>query len=487
MSIIGPKALQVCSTADFLAITAYHAAVARQSFPAFRRIIRPDMKWNWWVELISWELQRFYEAFAAGKRPKLALMTPPQHGKSWAVEDLIAWVAGKAPDQKTIYASYSEDLGIFRNTSLQRLMQSDRYQSIFHNTVIGSAGWQMNTSLIEYVNHAGSFRNTTVAGPITGMELHLGVVDDPVKGRAEANSKTIRDRTWDWFVDDFMSRFAANSALLMIMTRWHKDDLLGRLMEKEPRLRSLAFPAIAEQNEKYRRRGQALFPELKPLEFLLEGKKVMTQASWEAEYQQHPIIVGGGIFPIEKLRVAQVFDRTQIVQAIRAWDKAGTEGGDGACTAGVLMHKMKDGTFVIENVARGRWSAHDREQRIKLLAHNDRDALQRGHWVDYQVVVEQEPGSAGKESAEATIRNLAGFNVVADRVTDPKQVRADPFAAQVQAGNVSLVAGPWVQDFLDEAEAWPSGKTLDQIDAAAMAFAHLTAGPVYDHTYSGFQ
>jgi hypothetical protein len=117
MSINEQRPLRVCSTADFRAITEYPAAVARQSFLEFRRIIRPDMKWNWWVELISWELQRFCEAFAAGKRPKLALMTPPQHGKSWAVEDFIAWVAGKAPERKTIYASYSDDLGTHRNNN----------------------------------------------------------------------------------------------------------------------------------------------------------------------------------------------------------------------------------------------------------------------------------------------------------------------------------------------------------------------------------
>jgi predicted phage terminase large subunit-like protein len=102
-------------------------------------------------------------------------------------------------------------------------------------------------------------------------------------------------------------------------------------------------------------------------------------------------------------------------------------------------------------------------------------------------VIEQEPGSGGKESAEATIRNLAGFTVIADKVTGSKEVRAEPFAAQVQGGNVSLVAGRWVNNFLDEAEAWPRGRTLDQIDAAAMAFAHLTMGPSYDHTYAGFQ
>jgi predicted phage terminase large subunit-like protein len=104
-----------------------------------------------------------------------------------------------------------------------------------------------------------------------------------------------------------------------------------------------------------------------------------------------------------------------------------------------------------------------------------------------KVVIEQEPGSGGKESAEATIRNLAGFVAVADKVTGDKVVRAEPFAAQVQGSNVVMVAGRWVEGFLEELEGWPFSKTLDQGDAAAMAFQHLTMGPIYDSTYAGFQ
>jgi hypothetical protein len=310
---------------------------ARENFWAFRRYMRPGMLWGWWVETVSVELQRFYEAFVAGKRPKLARMAPPQHGKSIAAEDFIAWVAGKNPDLKTIFASFSETLGSLRNLNLQRTMQSPRYRMVFPDSRIGSPGWQCNSDLIEYVGHAGSFRNTTVGGSINGLELHLGVLDDPVKGRAEATSKTIRDGTWLWFADDWGSRFAANSAMLIIMTRWHVDDLLGRYLEKERDIRIVRFPAIAEYDELHRRAGEALFPALKPLDFLLERRKIMSKASWASEYQQHPIVEGGGIFPIDKLSIAPVFDRSQIAKSMRAWDKAGTAGGDGAFTAGVLM------------------------------------------------------------------------------------------------------------------------------------------------------
>jgi predicted phage terminase large subunit-like protein len=470
-----PKKLR--SPAD-IALTAEQAACeARENFWAFRRYIRSNMLWGWWVEKVSIELHMFYGDIVAGKRPTLVLMTPPQHGKTIAAEDFIAWLAGRHPDWKAIYASYSDELGVQRNLNLQRTIRSPRYRGIF-NTRIGSPGFQMNSSVIEYVGHTGSFMNTTVGGSITGLGLNLAVLDDPVKGRAEANSKTVRDRTWAWFVDDFMTRFAALSGLIILMTRWHVDDLLGRYLKKDPtNVRIVRFSAIAETDEPHRRAGEALFPELKPLEFLLERKKIMSMASWEAEYQQNPITPGGGIFPVEKLSILPVFDRSQIAGTVRGWDKAATAGGDGAYTAGALMHKMHDGTFVIENVTRGRWSALEREQIIKQLAEHDQQVLrEHGKW-DYCITVEQEPGSAGKESAEATIRNLAGFNVFADKVTGSKVVRADPFAAQVQGGGVRLVAGLWINEFLEEAEAYPNSRHLDQIDAAAMAFRYLTNSP----------
>ena len=126
-------------------------------------------------------------------------------------------------------------------------------------------------------------------------------------------------------------------------------------------------------------------------------------------------------------------DRTRILKSVRYWDKAGTEDG-GAFTAGALLHALRDKRYVIEHVVRGQWGALDREERIKFWAERDRANARPG---TYEVVVEQEPGSGGKESAENTIRNLPGFKVAADKVTGSKEVRADPFAAQVQAATFS--------------------------------------------------
>jgi predicted phage terminase large subunit-like protein len=451
-------------------------AEVREHFYAFRQYIHPDLVLGWWVQQVAVELQQFHDDFIAVRRPKLVLQAPPQHGKSLAAEDFMAWVVGRNPDLKIIYASFSDDLGVRTNLALQRTIQSSNYQLAFSNTRIGAPGFICNTDLIEFVGRRGSFRNVTVNGAVNGMELHLGVIDDPIKGRAEASSQQIRDRTWSWFTDDFRSRFAKEGALLIIMTRWHVDDLVGRLIDRVHDVRVLRYPAIAEIRDDFRDVGDALFEEFKPRSMLLERKRELSQASWESLYQQHPIITGGGILPIEKLKVLPVWDRTQIMKSVRYIDKAGTEGGEGAYTAMVLMHMMKDKSFVIEHVVRGRWGVLEREQKLKMLAQNDRRSIKGS----YEIVVEQEPGSGGKESAEATIRTLAGYRVFADRVTGSKQVRAEPFAAQVQAGNVSLVAGDWVRDFVDEAESFPYGKFKDQIDAAAGAFARLTRKPPYN-------
>jgi predicted phage terminase large subunit-like protein len=211
------------------------------------------------------------------------------------------------------------------------------------------------------------------------------------------------------------------------------------------------------------------------LEFLLERKRALSQASWESEYQQNPIIVGGGIFPIDKLQVLPFWDRKDIKRSVRYWDKAATASDDAAYTAGVLMHSMHDGRFVIEHVVRGQWSALEREQKIKYWAEQDRKAIKGS----YEIGVEQEPGSGGKESAETTIRMLAGYRVYADKVTGLKEVRAQPFAAQVQGGNVWLVAGAWHDAYRDELETFPSGKWKDQVDASTGAFTRLTNGPQY--------
>ncbi len=161
----------------------------------------------------------------------------------------------------------------------------------------------------------------------------------------------------------------------------------------------------------------------------------------------------------------------ECVRVCRAWDKAGTAGGKGACTAGVKIGLTKDGKYVVLHVVRGRWNAIDREREIKQTA--EIDANENSTMMT--IIIEQEPGSGGKESCEATILNLAGHDVHAFKPggKGSKIERVDPFIAQIQAGNVTLVAGDWNRTYLDEWSAFPDG-LMDQVDASGMAFMQVS-------------
>src|SRR5262249_24498725 len=146
---------------------------------------------------------------------------------------------------------------------------------------------------------------------------------------------------------------------------------------------------------------------------------------------------------------------------------------------GVLMHALQDGRYVISHIARGQWGAYERERNIRQWADDDSKVF-----INYEIGIEQEPGSGGKESAENTVRNLAGFAVYVDKVTGSKEVRANPFAAQVQNGQVMLIAGSWVEEFKRECEAFPNGTHDDQVDACSGGFNRLAQRRKFDTSYN---
>lgn len=478
--VASPRLARPYEQKDLDLLERVHLAHAREDFYAYRKFMMPSLIEGWYQQEVAEALQQFYWDWQDGLKPVLVLEAPPQHGKSRQIIDFITWASGHNPDLKTIYTSYSDDLGLVANTTIQRIMDTDKYKKVFPNTTLNvenvvtvSSKPKRNQSYLEFVGREGSFRNTTVRGQITGMGLHLGCVDDPIKGREEASSLTIRDKTWNWFTDDFFSRFAENAALLMIMTRWHVDDPVGRFRERYPHARMLKYPAlgrvkggewIADDTE----RGQPLFPELKSRQFLMMRKRVLTTASWQSLYQQSPIVVGGDLFPVEKFQIVNAVPFDKIRRSVRYWDKAGTQGGTGAHTAGVLVHELTTGRFLIEDVVRGHWSALNREERIRQCAEIDNADRLVETWV------EQEPGSGGKESAESSVRNLRGFKAFADKVTGSKEIRAEPYAAQVQGGNIDLLKAPWNREFIGEHEMFPNGSKKDQVDAAGGAFTKLT-------------
>jgi len=194
-------------------------------------------------------------------------------------------------------------------------------------------------------------------------------------------------------------------------------------------------------------------------ESLAELDPVTRAQLLEGDWQIHP---EGALFKRDWFSVVE--QRPGQARRVRYWDKAATEGG-GARSAGVLIARTEQGLYYIEDVVCGQWSALKREQIMRATA--ERDGREVAIWT------EQEPGSGGKESAEASVRNLAGFSVHTDRVSGSKCERAAPLAAQCEADNVKIVRGAWNQRYLEELCSFPLGSFADQVDASSGAFNKL--------------
>lgn len=433
---------------------------ARRDFWRFRLLMHKRLKVGWWQKEVSHKLQQFYEDYHAGLRPKLIITAPPQHGKSTIINDFLMWAMGRdseTPDNelKIIYASFSDALGTRANRRIQRFTATKRYQDIFPKFVATH-----KTLDLILCGQDGYFRNTTIGGAITGESMDWGVIDDYTKGRAEANSATIRDKTWEWYTNDFGTRYSDTGAFLCICTRWHVDDLIGRLIELKPDTVVLKYPAIAEHDEQHREQGQPLFPAHKSLEFLHDIKTVMSAAAWNSLYQQNPTIAEGNFFKPDFINTVDTLPTG--LRMIRAWDFAGTaNGGDYTVGVKVAYDKINKTAYIID-VVRGQYAPEDVEKLLLSTATAD------GRTV--KIRIPQDPAQAGKYQAKNFVKILTGYSTIAERVTGDKETRASPVAAQVNIGNVFMLRGAWNRAFIDELRLFPNGVNDDQVDALSDAF-----------------
>lgn len=175
----------------------------------------------------------------------------------------------------------------------------------------------------------------------------------------------------------------------------------------------------------------------------------------------------------KRTQIGDILDTVpkDVIQWVRCWDLAATEqseGGDPAYTAGVLIGKRKNGRYLIADVINKQMAASDVRKTIKLTAQADRATYKR-----VRIRLPKDPGQAGKEQAESYIKFLAGFDVTAVAESGSKEARAEPMAAQWQAGNFDIVYGPWNEEFLSQLENFPDSKFKDMVDAAANGFAEV--------------
>lgn len=436
-----------------------------------------SMVWGWHLDALAEHLT----AVTDGEIIRLLINVPPGTMKSLGVGVMWpAWEWGPRhlPHYRYVGASHAQELAIRDNLRMRRLVKSDWFQSKWPIALASD-----QDAKIKFENVNTGFRAAISATSLTGHRGDRVLYDDPhsVEGALSDQQRTAVVRVFAETVTSRMNN-PRKSAIVVVMQRLHEDDLSGHILSQELGYEHLCLPMRFEAERRCvtsigwqdprTEDGELLFPEQFPLEVVERDEKAMGPLAAAGQFQQRPTPRGGGMFPIDKFMIIDAPPAPEeIEKSIRYWDKAGTDAkkaaANSAQTAGVLMHKLKDGRFVITDCTAGQWEALERERVIKSTAETD--------GTNVQIHVEQEPGSGGKESAEATIRNLAGYSVFADRPTGDKVARADPYAAQVQGGNVYLLKGPWNLPFKHEHQAFPVGRTKDRVDAAAAAF-NILAG-----------
>lgn len=410
------------------------------------------------------------DAIATGGRVIISVSV--RHGKSELVSKwLTAWYLGTHPDHRVILAGHEADFAAKWGRAARDILTEHGHRFGVSVSQASSAAnrWDLTHP------HQGGMLTVGVGGSPIGRGADLMVVDDPIKSYADAMSPLVRQRVKDWWTGTMVSRIEPGGAVVLIMARWHEDDLAGFLLTEQPdQWREVRLPAIADDDTDPlgRAPGEALWPERFPVEEL-ERRRVETslslgEAVWLAQYQQRPTTPTGGMFPADRWeRVPVVSHAWEPIRWVRGWDLAATKGG-GDFTVGALVGRCADGRTVLADVRRGQWSDLEVERQIVEAAHVD----PRGTRIE----LPQDPGQAGKAQAQAYTRLLAGYDVHTAPQTGSKEVRATGWAAQQQAGNVLIVEGPWLNDVVIEHTGFPRATHDDIVDACATAFNALGTG-----------
>ncbi len=412
------------------------------------------------------------EAVSRGEISRLLINVPPGTAKSMLT--CVMWPAWEwgplgAPSTRIIGASHEQSLAIRDNLKMRRLVESEWYQQLWPTRLTADQNAKTN-----FENDATGFRNACAVTSMTGRRGDRVLWDDP-HSTESAISDAQRETTLRVFQETLPTRLnnPDRSAIVIIMQRLHEDDVSGHILKNDFGYDHLMLPMEYEPERKCRtsigfedprtEEDELLFPERFPREVVDRDKKVLGSYAVAGQFQQRPAPRSGGFFVWENLEVVHALP--ELTKVVRYWDKAGTKGG-GAYTAGVKTGLGKDGNWYIMDVIRGQWAAAEREKVIRQTAEADGPGV--------TVWIEQEPGSGGKESAESTVRNLAGFVCKTERPTGDKALRAEPYAVQVEAGNIKLLAGEWNHALIEEHKTFPAGKYKDQIDAAGGGFNKLT-------------
>ena len=433
------------------------------------QVVEPGTRFvsSWHVKAICEHL----EACTRGEISRLVINIPPRCMKSLLVSVFWpAWVWITQPQSRWLFASYAQQLSLRDSLLCRDVLQSPWYQK----------NWGDRFRLREDQNQKYRFNNnqkgfrlaTSIGGLGTGEGGDYIVADDP-HNVVDAESDLQRETVLKWWDQSMSTRGNDPRTVrhVVVMQRLHERDLTGHLreqggyehlclpMEFEPGRRCVTSLGWKDPRM---REGQLLCPRRFAQKEVDELKRRLGLYGTAGQLQQRPAPLDGGLFKRSWFPTVVALPNGY-ARRVRYWDLAATIDGDYTC--GVLMSRTSDDTYYVEDVCRGRWTPSQRDAIIVRTAQSDGPEV--------KVILEQEPGSAGKSLSEYLIKKLAGFSVQVDRPTGNKEVRAQPFASQCGISNVSLVDADWNHSFLDELCIFPNGRYDDQVDAASGAFAQL--------------
>jgi predicted phage terminase large subunit-like protein len=447
---------------------------ARQFLADFAKFVKPGYLTAKHIDVLCEWLQ----AFALRETDRLRIDCPPRHSKSTHVSELLpAYLLGLYPGAKVMSATHTAALAHEMCAAVQKIMDTAEYLALFPNSRIGNVRQADRFSTIS----GGKYQSFGVKESISGYGFDFGLVDDVYPGRKQAESAAYRREVQDWYEGSFERRADTQEAsILLTTTRWHKEDLSARVVQEEG-WTVLTLPAICTNPNalgEFRKLGEPLWPERFSLEHLraLEAKNIY---EFSTQYQQDPKQrTEGSMFKAsyfeQRLSEMPVLD-----EWVRWWDVAYGVSDAADRTASALVSRIKEGRFagkwVLADMHFGRWSSHERNCYMRNVAEQDMALVTRDGKQFGKVHGFFEKGfGAGMPMNQSVMDALNGYSMRPIKVKDSKAYRADPFAAQCEAGNVVLVEGPWIPHFIQEAcEFDPVSNTHehdDLVDAPVGAY-----------------
>lgn len=440
-----------------------------QSYHSWLQEVIPDHNWTYpYVHYISGVVDMIFKQ----QLTQVMIFLQPRIGKSTMItKSLPACWLERYPNTEVILGAYNRELAQDFSRFAMNL-----YRNRPHNRLVKDSVDNWITDM------GGGCKTAGVGSGVTGRGGDLIIVDDPIKGFEEAYSITYRERVWNWWNTDLRTRRNKldKTPTILILTRWHPDDLAGRILRSPsgPDWTVVKFPAIAPGEDVLgRKKGDVLAPDRFPresLEYLRD--KEMVLRDFNALYQQDPQADGTKMFSVDKINYVQPGNMPTCQAYVRFWDLAATQDG-GDYTVGVLVGIDEHNRLFVEDVVRGQWSDHGVRSTMAAVTKVDHDRLSKMN-ADYEVWFQQDPGQAGKMQANDIITKwLPGHPVFSQTMTGSKTIRAKPAAAQMEAGNIYMMTAPWNKAFVDELDSFipeSDNEVDDQVDGFSGAVNKLT-------------